>query len=75
MAATILNTERAEQMSVYVVRAFVRLRAMLASNATLARKLDALERSVAALDCDTRQRFDQVYMAILGLMSPAAKRQ
>ena len=75
MAATILNTERAEQMSVYVVRAFVRLRAMLASNVALARKLDALERSVAALDSDTRQRFDQVYEAILGLMNPAAKKQ
>jgi hypothetical protein len=75
MAATILKTARAEQMSVYVVRAFVRLRAMLASNAALARKLEALEKSVAALDTDTRHRFDQVYEAILGLMGPAAKRQ
>jgi hypothetical protein len=38
-------------------------------------KLDALERSVAALDSDTRQRFEQVYEAILGSMSQAAKRQ
>ena len=75
MAATILNSARAEQMSVYVVRAFVRLRAMLASNAALARKLDALEKSVAALDNDTRDRFDHVYEAILGLMGPAAKQQ
>jgi hypothetical protein len=75
MAAAILKTARAEQMSVYVVRAFVRLRAMLASNAALARKLEALEKSVAALDSDTRHRFDQVYEAILGLMTPATKRQ
>jgi hypothetical protein len=75
MAATILNSPRAVQMSVYVVRAFVRLRAALASNATLARKLEALEKSVAALDTTTRQRFDQVYAAILALMAPVSKRQ
>jgi aromatic ring-opening dioxygenase LigB subunit len=75
MAATILNSPRAVQMSVYVVRAFVRLRAMLASNAALARKLEDLEKSVAALDSDTRHRFDQVYEAILSLMGPAAKPQ
>jgi hypothetical protein len=73
MAATILKTARAEQMSVYVVRAFVRLRAMLASNAALARKLEALEKSVAALDTDTRQRIDQVYDAIRGLMGAKAR--
>ena len=44
MAASVLNTPRAIQMSVYVVRAFVKLREVLASNATLARKLAASER-------------------------------
>lgn len=68
MAATILNSPRAVEMSVYVVRAFVQLRQMLASNAQLVRKLEALERSVATLDADTRRQFDQVYEAILGLM-------
>jgi hypothetical protein len=75
MAATVLNSARAAQMSIYVVRAFVRLRAMLASNAALARKLEALEKSVAALDSDTRHRFDQVYEAILGLMGAQTRRQ
>lgn len=69
MAATVLNSPRAVQMSVYVVRAFVKLREALASNSTLARRLETLERSVAALDSDTRKQFDQVYEAILGLMS------
>jgi len=69
MAATVLNSPRAVQMSVYVVRAFVKLRAVLASNSTLARRLETLERSVAALDADTRKQFDHVYEAILGLMS------
>ena len=43
-AANILNSPRAVAMGVYVVRAFVRLRELLASNTSLARKLDELER-------------------------------
>ena len=61
-------------MSVYVVRAFVRLREVLASNSTLARRLETLERSVAALDADMRKQFDQVYEAILSLMAPAPRK-
>ena len=43
MAATILNSTRAVEMSVYVVRAFVQLREMLASNKELARRFAQLE--------------------------------
>jgi hypothetical protein len=43
MAATVLNSDRAVQMSVFVVRAFVRLRDMLATNRRLAGKIDELE--------------------------------
>jgi hypothetical protein len=60
MAATVLNSPRAVQMSVYVVRAFVKLREVLASN--------------SALDSDTRKQFDQVYEAILGLMGSGPRR-
>src|SRR5215831_16631664 len=74
MAATVLNSSRAVQMSVYVVRAFVKLREVLASNTNLARRLESLERSVAALDSDTRKQFDQVYEAILGLMGAASSK-
>jgi len=56
MAATVLSSPRAVQMSVYVVRAFVKLRQALASNTALARRLETLERSVAALDADTRKQ-------------------
>jgi hypothetical protein len=75
MAATILNSPRAEQMSVYVVRAFVKMRESLASHSGLARELASLKSRVDTLDTDTRNQFDQVYEAILGLMSPAAKKQ
>jgi hypothetical protein len=74
MAATILNSPRAVQMSVYVVRAFVKLREVLASNSSVAKRLETLERSIAALDADTRKQFDQVYEAILGLMSSGPRR-
>ena len=50
MAATILNTPRATEVSVFVVRAFVRLREMVAANKELAAKLDDLERRVSHHD-------------------------
>lgn len=43
MVATVLNSPRAVEMSVFVVRAFVKLRELLASNKELARRLDELE--------------------------------
>ena len=43
MAATILNSERAIQMSIFVVRAFVRMREALAANQQIVAKLSELE--------------------------------
>lgn len=70
MAAMVLNSPRAVEMSVYVVRAFVKLREVLASNTELARKLKTLEKSVATLDARTRKQFEEVYQAIRALMAP-----
>ena len=72
MAATILNSTRAVEMSLYVVRAFVRLRELLASNTALARKLDELERKY--------QHHDKTIAAILSAIReltnpPAPKRR
>jgi phage regulator Rha-like protein len=44
MAANVLNSPRAVQMSVFVVRAFVKMREVLAQNGELAKKLAELER-------------------------------
>ena len=44
MAATILNSPKAVEVSVYVMRAFIQQRAMLASNAELALKMERIER-------------------------------
>jgi hypothetical protein len=66
MLANVLNSERAAQTSVMVVRAFVRLRQLLSSNAELARKLAAMEKKYDA-------QFKVVFDAIRRLMSPPAR--
>ena len=63
MLANVLNSERAALASVQVVRAFVRLRQMLATNAGLSRKLAALEIKYDA-------QFRIVFDAIRQLMTP-----
>jgi len=75
MAATILNSPLAVEMSLHVVRAFVKLRRVLASNVELARRLESLEKSVTTLDASTRKEFVRVYKAILKLMGPASREQ
>ena len=57
MLANVLNSERAAQTSVQVVRAFVRLRQLLSSNAELARKLESLEKKY---DTQFRAVFDAI---------------
>ena len=63
MAATVLNSKTAVAASVQVVRAFVRLRQMLASSPELARKLNELERRYD-------HQFKVVFDAIRQLMTP-----
>jgi hypothetical protein len=50
MAASVLNSDRAVEMSVYVVRAFVQLRSVLLDHKALGDKLAALERRVSHHD-------------------------
>ncbi len=68
MLATILNSERAIQVNIEIMRAFVRLRQMLASNAELSRKLAALEKKYDS-------QFKVVFDAIRQLMSPPEPRK
>lgn len=50
MAATVLNSPRAVRTSLYVVRAFVRVREFLAAHTDLARRLEAHEKKLASHD-------------------------
>jgi len=63
MLSSVLRSKRAIQVNVEIMRAFVRLRQMLASHADLARKLDALEKKYDA-------QFKVVFDAIRELMTP-----
>lgn len=63
MLSSVLNSERAVKVNIDIMRAFVRLRRLLASNAELARKLDALEKKYDA-------QFKVVFDAIRQLMTP-----
>jgi len=69
MAANVLNSQCAIEMSVFVVRAFVRLRGMLATHKELARKLDELEHKVGEHD----EAIRALVTAIRELMSPSSK--
>jgi hypothetical protein len=71
MAATVLNSPRAVEMSVYVVRAFVKLREALASNEELTQKLDQLERRLQTHD----QAIVGILKAIRELTNPPGPRR
>jgi hypothetical protein len=79
MAATVLNSPHAVEVSIYVVRAFVRLREALAGTKELAAKLDALEQKTELLSLqhdtfagNTRAQLKQVFEALRQLMAPPA---
>ena len=50
MAASVLNSKRAVEVSVYIVRAFVKIRRMMAENKELSRKIVQIERHLAEHD-------------------------
>jgi hypothetical protein len=63
MLSSVLRSRRAIHVNIEIMRAFIRLRQMLASHVELARKLDALEKKYDA-------QFKQVFEAIRQLMAP-----
>jgi hypothetical protein len=70
MAANVLNSRRAIEASVYIVRAFVKLRETLASHSELAGKLAELERRLDGHDSD----IGDLFAAIRRLLAPPARR-
>jgi hypothetical protein len=69
MVASVLNTRRAVEMSLYVVRAFVKLRELLATHKQLARKLAELENRIEEHD----EEITALFEAIRRLMEPPDK--
>jgi hypothetical protein len=76
MAATVLNSPRAVEMSISLVRAFVRLRELLASNAVLERRLDEIERRLERKFVTHDEAIAAILSAIRSLMkAPTPKRR
>ena len=65
MLSSVLRSTRAVQVNIEIMRAFVQLRQLLESHASLAKKLEALERKYDA-------KFRVVFDAIRELMTPPA---
>jgi len=63
MLSSVLRSHRAVEVNIEIMRTFVRLREMLATNKNLARRLDALEKKYHA-------QFKVVFDAIRQLMAP-----
>ena len=68
MLSSVLRSPRAVRVNIEIMRAFVRLRQILESNAQLARKLDALEKKYDA-------QFRVVFDAIRELMAPSVPKK
>ena len=66
MAANILRSERAVQMSVFVVRAFVRLREQVAANTAILKRLAEIDKTLLQHDAALRD----VYQKLLPLLQP-----
>jgi len=71
MLSSVLNSERAVQVNIAIMRAFVKLREMISTNKELAHKLGLLERKIEKHDEEIKAIFD----AIRQLMIPPEKKK
>ena len=60
MVATILNSPRAVAMSVYVIRAFVRMRGELTANAAILKRLAEIDKTLLTHDVALREIFGKL---------------
>ena len=72
MAASVLHSERAVQVSLLVVRAFVRLRQILSEHRDLARRIEALEREFVHRTDEHEAHIRRIYEILDDLMNPPA---
>jgi hypothetical protein len=70
MAANVLNRPRAVQMSLFIVRAFLRMREGLASGTHILTRMAAIDRKLLVHDAVLRD----VYRKLLPLLSPPPDR-
>ncbi len=71
MLASVLKSAQAVQMSIFVVRAFVQMRELLASNKDMAEKIDRLEKGQEKQG----QHLVQIYRTLDRLMEEPVKKE
>jgi phage regulator Rha-like protein len=71
MAATVLNSSKAVEMSVFVVRAFVKMREQLMATATLAKRLAEVEKLLLTHDSALRDLYQKIRPLLLPPPEPA----
>ena len=71
MLSSVLNSDRAVQVNIAIMRAFVNMRRLVASNAEITKKLAAIERKLG----DHDDNFRQVFAAIRAMMKAESKSQ
>ena len=65
MAATVLNSPQAVQMSVFIVRAFVKMRERLATNQALEKRLAEIEKKLLLHDASVRDIYERIRPLLL----------
>ena len=70
MAANVLNSSRAVEMSVYVIRAFIRIRQELAVNENVSRRLAEIEKTLLKHDSTLRDLYAKIRPLLLSEPSP-----
>jgi len=70
MAANVLNSEKAIAMSIYVIRAFVRMREALVANHLLEKRLEHIEKTLLSHDTALRDLYQKIRPLLLGLPEP-----
>jgi len=74
MAANVLNSPEAIRMSVFVVRAFVKMREALVSRSELEKRLLRIENVLLAHDESIRELYDQIRPLLLPPPDPPRKK-
>lgn len=75
MAANLLRSERAVQMSVYVIRAFVRMREQIAANAAILKRLAEIDRTLLSHDVGLRDIYRKLKPLLEPLPAPPVPRK
>jgi phage regulator Rha-like protein len=70
MLSSVLNSKRAVQVNILIIRAFVKLREMLSTHKDLARKLEELEKKYQAHDVQIKAVFDAIRKLIEQPVAP-----